>query len=406
MIKRLLVHVCVAWVSVALFSARSVADPLYTVTSIGSTGPGVVDIYGFNNAGQIVGYDPAPGQSGGYGFVYDGSPGGTGAVTPIGAAATPDGILGLRLQPAAINDRGQIVGTPAQGSPAGSTSFLETGGQITPLPGFWPIAISDSGLILGQKGGPIPDSLEGVVYNTATGATQVLPSPTHALQTWPTAINNAGEAVGNAFITTNGSILSATLSHPLLFKDGTLIDLGTLGGSSGNATAINDRGEIVGWADTANNASGHAFLYRNGKMIDLGTLPGDASSNASGINSAGQIVGSSSPQSGPSRGFLYAGGVMKDLNQLLVPGSGWTVTIPFAINNLGQILAYGIGPGNGDEVLLTPSNLPAPTPPDYPSTTITPEPTSLALYALGGIVVAVRCRRRRSVAARRQGRCW
>jgi probable HAF family extracellular repeat protein len=303
---------------------------------------------------------------------------------------TPTGIHGPQYQPVAINDSGQIVGIPSQGAHPASSSFLASGGQISSLTCFGPIAISDSGLILGQRGGPTYDSLEGIVYNPATGSTQVLPSIPNGLQTWPRAINNSGDVVGSIQISRNGSLSTEYYSHPLLFKNGAVIDLGTLGGTSGDASAINNSGQIVGWAKTANNATVHAFSYNNCTILDLGTLPGDVASFARGINSAGQIVGDSSGTYA-DRGFLYGNGVMRNLNDLISPSSGWTITSAIAINALGQILAYGTGAGNGDEVLLSPSNLPAPTPPDYPSTAITPEPTSLALYVLAVAALAVKC---------------
>ena len=57
----------------------------------------------------------------------------------------------------------------------------------------------------------------------------------------------------------------------LQYKNGVMSDLGTLGGAFSYARAINDRGEIVGYADPG-NGSAHAFLYRNGAMTDLGTF--------------------------------------------------------------------------------------------------------------------------------------
>jgi probable HAF family extracellular repeat protein len=70
-------------------------------------------------------------------------------------------------------------------------------------------------------------------------------------------------------------------------------DLGTLGGSSGQANAINLNGQIVGYALTNNNGVYEAFLYENGLMRGIGNI-GGTHSIAWGINDNGQIVGSAS----------------------------------------------------------------------------------------------------------------
>src|SRR3954471_23163634 len=107
-----------------------------------------------------------------------------------------------------------------------------------------------------------------------------------------------------------------------------ITDLGTLGGPTSAANAINDLGQVAGAADLTNASPRwqHAFLYTNGIMTDLGVL-GEyvnglgtfSMSMALGINNLGQIVGKSYTTAGRYHAFLYDQGQMNDLGVL--PGS-------------------------------------------------------------------------------------
>ena len=72
----------------------------------------------------------------------------------------------------------------------------------------------------------------------------------------------------------------------------TVADLGTLGGSASAAGGINNKGQVVGWANLPDDPyTYHAFLWNgSGPLQDLGTL-GGAESRAYGINDGGEIVG-------------------------------------------------------------------------------------------------------------------
>ncbi|TMH64710.1 MAG: hypothetical protein E6H48_16400 [Betaproteobacteria bacterium] len=71
---------------------------------------------------------------------------------------------------------------------------------------------------------------------------------------------------------------------------GSMLDLGTLGGSNGSGTAINVSGQIAGFAETSSGST-HAFRYSSGTMVDLGVLAGGSFSAGFGIDNNGQVVG-------------------------------------------------------------------------------------------------------------------
>jgi len=108
-------------------------------------------------------------------------------------------------------------------------------------------------------------------------------------------------------------------------------DLGTLGGNNSIPSRINDRGQVVGLAETSQpdpNSPGslvfHAFLWDEGMMHDLGTLAADSTvwySQAFDVNNHGDVVGwsntgalaSGSPE---YRGFVWRDGAMTGLGTL------------------------------------------------------------------------------------------
>lgn len=146
-------------------------------------------------------------------------------------------------------------------------------------------------------------------------------------------LNNLGQVVGN--------MASGSNTHAFLF-DGSLADLGTLGGQYSTASAINDHGQIVGNAQLS-DGNGRGFIYSGGTMT---ALPSTSYTTAAGINDAGTIVGSTAvdfPWSNPQHAFTYANGVYTDLGTFPYGDS----TYAAAINNHGDVVGAATTAVNG-----------------------------------------------------------
>jgi probable HAF family extracellular repeat protein len=147
-------------------------------------------------------------------------------------------------------------------------------------------------------------------------------------QSEATAINARGEVVG--WSTLDGG---EAVTHAFRWRRGRMVDLAPLTA----ANAINDHGVIAGAGVTATGEY-HAFRWARGKATDLGTLGGDFS-QALGINNRGQIVGLSTTAAGEPHAFLWARGRMTDLALPVTAND---------INERGQIVGSYRPPGEDE----------------------------------------------------------
>lgn len=176
-------------------------------------------------------------------------------------------------------------------------------------------------------------------------AAVALPNLTGGSSSSAAAVNDVGQVVGWA-------TTAAGDQHAVVWEHGAIADLGTLPGhTSSYATAISSGGLVVGVSGVGalapfdpGNENAHAVLWQDGEIIDLGTLPGGAYSAATGVNDAGQVVGYSRtyvPALGGAaiHGFLWQNGQMADLPPLQPSSAVLSSTSAASgINTQGQIV--------------------------------------------------------------------
>lgn len=145
-------------------------------------------------------------------------------------------------------------------------------------------------------------------------------------------------------INANGQVafsLNTPAGSRAWFYDGAALhDIGTLGGTGAFAAALNDAGQVAGYAG---NASGfdHAFVWSAAAgMVDLGTLPDAANSRAAAINNRGVVVGTSEgiPLAPPHAFRWSAGGGMQDLGAFSTGFASFSSAM--AINDAGLIAGF------------------------------------------------------------------
>ncbi len=134
-----------------------------------------------------------------------------------------------------------------------------------------------------------------------------------------------------------------------------IVDLGTLGGTSSEASGVNLLGDVAG-ASMMVSGRQHAFLFRGGRLMDLWTLIGGISSYATAVADTGMVVGYSDIDlygfgiPGGIEGFVWQNGAMKSLGALWCPCSSsrrYGTSRAFAVNNAGLIVGGSLAMTHG-----------------------------------------------------------
>ena len=133
---------------------------------------------------------------------------------------------------------------------------------------------------------------------------------------------------------TLASLLASVAAHAFTF---TLVDLGTLGGSTSFALDVNNLGQVSGNSQTPTGQPAprlNGFLYSGGPLVNLGVLSGSNNfSRGYAVNDSGVVVGES--DNNISRAFVSSGGVMTGLTRLAGDNDRG---VAHDINNAGVIV--------------------------------------------------------------------
>ncbi|MFA7536050.1 MAG: hypothetical protein WCY68_08175 [Desulfuromonadales bacterium] len=293
-------------------------DLPYQITVLGALGSESWAV-AVNNGGQITGnYQEADG--GVHAFFWD-----SGWMTPLVANA----------QAADLNDSGQVVGWFEGANPA---AFLYAGGalRLTPDAAFSRAhAINDAGQVVGhRKAGKNEAFLEdgGRLQGLAT-----------QIDGYASQINDAGQIIVQEI--RDGGV------GALLLENGTLTDLGSLGGSDLYVRDLNGSGAAVGWGTTAGGEY-HAFLWRAGILVDLAQEIGETFCTAVAIAEDGTVLIRATTLQG-YRSYLWRDGQITDLENF-----GMGAVLVNDMNDRGQIVGWlETGDGAIRAFLATPKTI-------------------------------------------------
>jgi probable HAF family extracellular repeat protein len=180
---------------------------------------------------------------------------------------------------------------------------------------------------------------------------------------WPTRSESitAARSSGNSGVCANTAPPPyVTSPHAVLWeRDGTAIDLGSLGGPISGASAINNRGDVSGTSTTADGST-RPFLWTPESRTLLELVPPAGFPTAINgccktINDRREIVGFLfNPDFTQQHAFLWKNGVMVDLNDLIAQDSQWILQMAAGINDSGQIAGQGLINGETHAFLATP----------------------------------------------------
>jgi probable HAF family extracellular repeat protein len=357
----------------------------YEVHDLGDLGGATVAAYGVNAAGAVAGSAEGPLQTDANGnqmqaFSWHAFLWQDGVIRDLGALDGGDSYG------TAINNLGEVVGASYLITSAATEDesavtqlravYLASGASdfvSLPVPAVTTslmraLDINEASTVVGYFYGEVSEdsySNRGFIWQPDTDLSEIV----GALEEGGSSVlrqSNAGQqmAVGYASLDGYTHAIKVGLAEP-----GRVVDLGTLGGSNSQALAINDEGQMVGWAGTTDDSSTEGFVFAahdNASMRGIGQLAdGFSYSKANDINNDGVIVGTAQASTGTVHYHAVrydtaaAAPALIDLNTeidcLANSAERWVLTEATAINDQGYIVGYGTRGSTTRAFLLVPS---------------------------------------------------
>lgn len=363
----------------SLLQTSAFAQASYTVTDLGTLGGPYSYAYAMNNAGLVAGGAAKAGQNDGIAqsaFLWKqnqlidlGNLGGPACpgCSSVGAAASMNGTAGVISELANMDPNGEDFcgfGTHRQ-----CVAAVWKNGQLSALPRldgginsqvFWMNSRAEA---VGFSENGVPDATCATPFQTRRfeavkwspdGKIQQLAPLENDTVGYAFGVNEIGQAIGVSGLCSNTFIppLGAPSGpHAVLWDtDGRPVDLGSLPGAVAYAaTAINNRGDVVGNALFPDHTVHPFFWTRNGGMQDLGVPVGDFIAVApccGTVNNSGLLGAFSCP--GPfgfCRAVIWQNHRWADLNDLVALGASMYLLNVASINDLGQITGFGFTAG-------------------------------------------------------------